>query len=210
MTTSTPDQLPLLDAGAHLHPSDGACLMEYVSVLAGEGFSDHPRCTDPLLGQLARLVNDATSDTARPRLARFAPDLAAARRGEPGVAPAVVAATLAAASAVRPDNRGLSRQLDRAGRRVERCAAAGPGPGPLVGDLLYRRGAAPRSIAMATAALAGLRETERDPALASLLDAALKAHARARSGAAACSPSTPLLTSNATERVESRPAWRRP
>jgi len=47
--------------------------MEYVSVLAGERFSDHPPCTHPTLARLARQVNDAATDTGRPRLARLAP-----------------------------------------------------------------------------------------------------------------------------------------
>ena len=38
--------------------------MEFASYLAGERWSDHPRCTHPLLSAVARLVNDNTSDTA--------------------------------------------------------------------------------------------------------------------------------------------------
>src|SRR5699024_5476182 len=46
--------LPVLSCGKHNDPRDGACLMEYVSVLAGEKFSDRPSCTDRLLSHLAR------------------------------------------------------------------------------------------------------------------------------------------------------------
>ena len=50
--------------------------MEYVSVLAGAPFTDHPRCTHPALATLARLVNDwIDDDGARSELARLAPDL---------------------------------------------------------------------------------------------------------------------------------------
>lgn len=45
-------------------------------MLAGERWSDAPRCTHPVLARLARLVNDATSDAARHVLARHAPSLA--------------------------------------------------------------------------------------------------------------------------------------
>jgi hypothetical protein len=31
--------------GAQLTPEDGACLMNYVCVLVGDSFGDHPRCT---------------------------------------------------------------------------------------------------------------------------------------------------------------------
>ncbi len=49
--------------------------MEYVSYLAGERWSDHPACTHPLLGELARQVNDFVSDEARQTLAELVPDL---------------------------------------------------------------------------------------------------------------------------------------
>ncbi|MBX9247109.1 hypothetical protein ICW40_20155, partial [Actinotalea ferrariae] len=75
MDRTTPDGLPLLSAGRHRRPRHGACLMELVSVLAGERWSDGPRCTHPVLARLARLVNDATSDAARPVLALHAPSL---------------------------------------------------------------------------------------------------------------------------------------
>lgn len=51
--------LPVLSAGAHHHPSEGACFMEYCSVLAGEKFSDRPGCVDPTIGGVARNLNDS-------------------------------------------------------------------------------------------------------------------------------------------------------
>jgi hypothetical protein len=53
--------------------------MEYVSILTGGRFSDRPRCTHPLLGWVARRINDTVSDTARPQLARLAPELIGTR-----------------------------------------------------------------------------------------------------------------------------------
>lgn len=49
--------------------------MEYASYLAGEKWSDHPACTHPLLGELARQVNDFSSDEARQALAELVPDM---------------------------------------------------------------------------------------------------------------------------------------
>jgi hypothetical protein len=72
---TTPELLPLLSQGKHRRPRSGACLMEFVSFLAGERWSDHPTCTHPLLGSLARMVNDSTSDGERQRLAGLAPRL---------------------------------------------------------------------------------------------------------------------------------------
>ena len=60
-----PDFMPVLSAGKHRDPSDGACAMEYVSVLAGEPFSDEPHCTHPILAAVARGTNDALADADR-------------------------------------------------------------------------------------------------------------------------------------------------
>jgi hypothetical protein len=49
--------------------------MEMASVLANEPWSDRPRCTHPLLAQLARLVNDHISDAGRSALAEMIPDV---------------------------------------------------------------------------------------------------------------------------------------
>ncbi|MEH3033836.1 MAG: hypothetical protein PGN07_07295 [Aeromicrobium erythreum] len=63
-----PDAMPTISAGPH-DPGDGqACLMEYVSLLAGEEWSDRPECTHPLLAHEARTVNDGLPDRDRGRL----------------------------------------------------------------------------------------------------------------------------------------------
>lgn len=79
---SFPDALPVLTAGRHRNPRDGGCVMEYVSLLAGERWSDHPSCTHPLLAHLARTVNDRTSDESRGALARLVPGLAGAHSSD--------------------------------------------------------------------------------------------------------------------------------
>jgi len=71
----TPDFLPILSRGRHRRPAKGACFMELASFLAGERWSDHPRCTHPLLGTLARAVNDQTSDPERGKLAPLIPEV---------------------------------------------------------------------------------------------------------------------------------------
>ena len=70
-----PDGLPVLSAGRHRGKRKGVCLMELTSILAGEHFSDHPRCTDPVLAAVARAVNDYSSHAARQRLAVLASEL---------------------------------------------------------------------------------------------------------------------------------------
>src|SRR6266536_2740765 len=70
-----PDIVPVLSRGRHRSQRSGACFMEMASLLAGERWSDHPRCTHPLLGRLARLVNDYTSDACRSELAMLVPSV---------------------------------------------------------------------------------------------------------------------------------------
>jgi hypothetical protein len=70
-----PESLPLLSRGKHRKPRYGACAMEYASFLAGEKWSDHPACTHPLLAELARQVNDFTSDLIRQSLVELVPGL---------------------------------------------------------------------------------------------------------------------------------------
>ncbi|HEY0952732.1 hypothetical protein [Nocardioides sp.] len=80
-SSPVPDGLPLLSRGRHRTPRRGASLTEVASLLAGEPWSDRPGCTHPLLADLARLVNDHTSDARRPGLVTLAADLAD-RRGD--------------------------------------------------------------------------------------------------------------------------------
>jgi hypothetical protein len=59
--------------------------MEYASFLAGERWSDHPRCTHPLVAVVARLVNDHTSDRARQRLTPLVPSVIGLTTDDPRV-----------------------------------------------------------------------------------------------------------------------------
>jgi hypothetical protein len=64
----TPDFLPTLSAGSHDAEHGEACVMEYVSLLAGEEWSDRPDCTHPVLAHEARTTNDLLRDSDRSRL----------------------------------------------------------------------------------------------------------------------------------------------
>jgi hypothetical protein len=70
-----PDIMPVLSAGRHRSPRSGACFMEFASFLAGERWSDHPACTHAGLAQLARAVNDMSSDEGRNRLSVLIPSV---------------------------------------------------------------------------------------------------------------------------------------
>jgi hypothetical protein len=80
-----PDVVPVLSRGKHRNPRKGGCFMEFASFLAGERWSDHPRCTHPLLAALARDVNDHVSDDARGRLVPLIPSVIGLTSDDPRV-----------------------------------------------------------------------------------------------------------------------------
>lgn len=99
VNTGSPDLMPVLSPGKHRNASRGACFMEMASFLAGEPWSDHPRCTHPLLASLARMVNDNSTDAARSRLGLLVPSVVGLTSEDPHVN---VLIALHAASAALP------------------------------------------------------------------------------------------------------------
>ncbi|MFB7460421.1 hypothetical protein [Streptomyces sp. NPDC056188] len=151
----------------HLRPADGMCLMEYVSLLAGAGFSDRPACTDALLAALARMVDDAVSDAGRSRLIHLAPLLV---RGAPGagVRDWVVfhcweAVGAAAAPGSRAERRACRRR-DMARARLQACRWEGR-----AAAWLRLHGPARRAVETAVRVLSALPPAEADRALLRLL-----------------------------------------
>jgi hypothetical protein len=61
-----------LSRGRHSSPEHGACVMELASMLADEGFSDHPRSVSRPIASFLRGYNDLLDDTRRADLYRFA------------------------------------------------------------------------------------------------------------------------------------------
>jgi len=60
-----------LVAGAHSPAEGKACVMEVVSMLYGEPFSDAPACACPVLSAFARRFNDWLTDEERQLLWPF-------------------------------------------------------------------------------------------------------------------------------------------
>lgn len=110
--------LPVLDAGKHTAPERGACLMEYVSVLGGQRFTDRPACTPKPVAVVARRVNDAVTDHARSRLALWAPELVAMGRGHGPLDDTVVLCCTTAGLVVAPHECHLVVLRERARRRL--------------------------------------------------------------------------------------------
>jgi hypothetical protein len=71
-----------LDRGRHMSPSEGACVMELASMLAGEQFSDHPRSVCPVIGSLLRAYNDSVDDSHRQDLYACAAKVVGSASGE--------------------------------------------------------------------------------------------------------------------------------
>lgn len=60
-----------LDSGSHSDAKAGHCLLEVVSMFAGEDFGDEPACVDPVLAAFGRSWNDALPDDERQQLKRY-------------------------------------------------------------------------------------------------------------------------------------------
>lgn len=63
--TKTPDFMPVLSAGKHRNAREGACIMEYISVITGEAFSDQPSSVHQVLQVAGIRVNDSLHDDHR-------------------------------------------------------------------------------------------------------------------------------------------------
>src|SRR6201994_5136209 len=61
-----------LSRGRHSSPEHGACVMELASMLAGEGFTDHPRSVSRPIASFLRGYNDLLDDRRRSDLYRYA------------------------------------------------------------------------------------------------------------------------------------------
>lgn len=85
-----PDGVPVLSRGRHRNPRKGACFMEMASYLAGERWSDHPKCTHPVLASMARCVNDALGDVRRQELAVMIPEVVGLNPEDRRVAPTLM------------------------------------------------------------------------------------------------------------------------
>jgi hypothetical protein len=223
-THEVPDVLPVLSRGKHRSPRKGACFMEMASVLADEPWSDHPACTHPLLAQLARLVNDHTSDDHRSELAVLIPDVVGVHGDglgwEVSLAAAVAAEAILdvpaeqqralAAGLVRCEQLAAADDADQIRAALELVPAAtrwarafSQGWRPLQ-PRQFRRRTAPTMMRCSVQGIAGGAVTDPDARLRDVLQAALTAARRA-----APTPSVDTLPSVASLADEYGSAVRR-
>lgn len=173
-----PDGLPRLSRGTHLGPEAGACFMEYVSLLAGEPWSDQPRCTHPVLAEVARVVNDSTTQAGRDRLVPLLPEVIGRTSQDPRTSPAMVDRLLTEAERLGLGGPVLRWHRQRARRRLERLDRVARRSRPrsrlsAVGDLAYQEGPAVRAVDAVAHAVCRLPDDRRDDALLRLLTSAI-------------------------------------
>ena len=72
----------VLNIGSHESPEHGMCLLEVVSLFAGEDFGDSPACVDPTLAKFGRSWNDGMrSDAERAQLKQYITRLPGTNKG---------------------------------------------------------------------------------------------------------------------------------
>lgn len=190
--TTIPEGMPQLSAGSHRSARQGACFMEFASYLAGERWSDHPRCTDPVLAQLARGVNDGMSDGRRGELVELIPRVVSLRGDDRRVGSAV--ALRAALAALPVASMGRQRAL-----------AAGVlgmlDEGVVAGDLVAEAAAALRTVPDAEAWAGRFVATQRHGPIASPVRLRALAGLAAAGIADACIPDPDTLLRTTLERA---------
>lgn len=174
-TPVPPDGLPHLSRGSHLSPEAGACFMEYASLLAGEEWSDQPQCTHPVLGELARMVNDSIGSAARQRLLRLVPSVIGLTSDDPRTAPLLVDALVGRAEQLGVRSPTLHWHRRQARRRLHRIAARRPAAALVdrlraLRDFAYREGPAVRAVDAVGYAVCQLPPGRRDDGLEALLE----------------------------------------
>jgi len=108
------DTTPLMSMhpsrGRHSTATAGVCLMELVSVVAGEPFTDHPQCVHPALALAARVVNDQVGDVVRQSLVPLLPQMMSGPRRDLRAGPVIALSCLDSALAREEDRRLRARE----------------------------------------------------------------------------------------------------
>jgi hypothetical protein len=115
-----------LAPGSHSSPRDGICAVELTSLLAGESFSDRPRCVCKVIAGFMRSLNDRLAHAERQRLVPYAAR-ALDSRGERDLTRQRRDLCLVWAGA-RPDAGPIRRLLGRLATRMRIWAVIGLRP----------------------------------------------------------------------------------
>jgi len=163
VTAHVPGGMPVLGRGGHPDPTHGACLMEATALIAGEPHSDRPHCVHPFIAAVARIINDAVSDSTRQRLALLAPACATTATTDPRLVDELVILVCQRALPVALPiwAPALRRALRIAGRRI-RTGDRGP-------QTAWQLRRAEAAVRYATASIALAAGGDRDDQLTALL-----------------------------------------
>jgi hypothetical protein len=175
LVTASSSLVPTLSKHAHLSPDDGICMIELVSILAGEPFSGHPRCTDPTLATIGRVVNDDLSHAARQALVPLAAGLVGRRGDARQLAPVLVQQCLTVAAKHPTKRLPVLRRHQRRAAHWGTFLRRHPRRLGRLGGAVYRRGPAQHAITAMVLHLRQVPPAERDAALREVLDAAIAA-----------------------------------
>jgi hypothetical protein len=121
-----------LHDGAHDRPRDGICVVELASLLAGERFSDRPRCVCEVIAAFLRAWNDRAGYADRQRLAPYAARIIGTRG--PRETTRMRRDLCLAATGVDLGGSGLRRLRARLGARLRILVLLGLRPGLRLGE----------------------------------------------------------------------------
>jgi hypothetical protein len=200
VTPPIPHGLPVLGRGRHHDPTHGACLMEATALLAGQPPTDHPDCVHPLIAAVARITNDAVSDSTRQGLLRLAPAAAATATDNPRVVDDLVLLVCGQALPLAlPIWAPALRHALRQARRRQR------GQSVLT---RWARRRAEAAVRYATISLALANTADRDDRLTRLLIDCLSTVQRSRRSAASAGDQRPARLPGASPPLEAAATWR--
>lgn len=72
-------EITYLDSGGHMSHHDGVCIMEAVSYITGEEWTDHPQCACPVITSYTIGIHDRMPDDQRQRLLLYMIRIAGSR-----------------------------------------------------------------------------------------------------------------------------------
>ena len=155
--TQVSHQTVRLSQGKHRGPDHGACVMELASMLAGEPFSDRPRCVDPVIAGFLRTYNDGIDEQRRQDLYPLAAE-AVGTRSVAGVQAERARLCLAWAQAHHAAKRHGPRRLLPRRPLMPDGRLGDDAAGTLAGRIAVKRAARRRAEGAHEAAVAFVRE----------------------------------------------------
>jgi hypothetical protein len=187
----------VLRSGVHTSPSDGVSLMEAVSALAGEPWSNSPSCTSPVIAAYAHSLGDWLPDDERQRLKAYIPRLVGTAEPDLELRRAFVCADAAV--------RVFAPLAFKAAGLVEEAAKLGA-LAPVDRESAKSAWSAAESAESAARSAASLAEWSAAESMRSAADSARSAARSASAAASSAAESAPMAARLAARSAESAQA----